>query len=1047
MNNNTARRTVRWRPSLLLLATTSLVPLATVGSVGGAVAAGCSSTGDIVQSQCDSTEVDYRLGAGDITLTVDSVTSARLVFLPDGGASGPINATLNIIGTTKIDRPDYSAVLFNTDGTGRDQASISVFAGPDVEITGDGQFGAIFLNNRGTGPVSLETAATVLAKGDGQNGIWMRSGEGAVLLNNSGDVTSEKDRGLYADGNGLANAPGGGGIAPADIRIINSGNVKAATRGIRTANWLGLSAIENSGTVDALRNQALITWSNKGTSSITNSGTVISRDNHAIQAISSDGPAIIVNSGSATSRDNPNEQNETTGQHGLFARANAVGDVSITNMAAGKVDSIEVGIRGEVRQSGDISIVQAGQVMAAQQGIQALSADGAVSVTNSGTVTAAWAGVELDGTTNSLMNSGMVTSGSTSQAAIVTGDGDTTIKNSGAIANTGGAEAIMFGNGTNRLVLDAGTSVIDGVVQGGKGNDHLVLDVDAEADLSLLLIGASGQFRGFEFLEKTGNGVLTVTDDGTGFSGTTHVRGGTLRLDGVLGGTGSMLVVDDAGILNGIGGVGGDAAFSGIVSPGNSIGTLTVAGDVAFNTGSTLQVEVAPDGTSDLLAVGGAATISGDGTTLDVTILPGAPPQTAPVYTVLRADGGVTGQFATVTDATLPDLDLVARYTATEIQLVFEGATDGNLSPKEIHPSALGAGMQGAVLFGETLRRRGGLVANQLSGSSQGATARSALLGFVERPAPESRALPAHALAADMPSLPSEAFAAPRDRWAVWGAVLGQDLSVDADGATPGWDAQTGGLAFGFECHFEGLAFPTLAGLAFGYARSSVDSGASDADIDAFHIGAYAATRAGALTLSGALAYAWQDYAFERVIPVAGTRVIAEGDTDGQTFVASAEAFYDMSHHLGAGWPGQGLRFGPLATIDAVHGEQDGFTETGAGILDLTVSGTSADQVVTGLGIGFGVDRAMGATLVSLDGRVAWEHVFGDRSISTVSAIPVANAVFTSGSAPVSRDRLAVGVGAAIAFTDTISTELRYDGAFADTGNDHQGTASLTIRF
>ncbi len=664
-------------------------------------------------------------------------------------------------------------------------------------------------------------------------------------------------------------------------------------------------------------------------------------------------------------------------------------------------------------------------------------AEGSVTVSGAGSIWSAASSFSIG-----QMGTGDLTVSDDGQVEVVSGTGTITIAQ-----QAGSTGVLNIGAPAGQTAAGAG-SVKAQTINFGAGDSRLVFNHTDESYVFSADISNDGVVEHY-----AGTTIFTGALQHTGG---TLLKGGTMLINGEIAGT-----VDVSG-----GVLGGSGSFSnltvengGIVSPGNSIGTLTVAGDVAFNAGSTLQVEVAPDGTSDLLAVGGAATIATTGTTLDVLGLPGDFPQASPTYVVLRADGGVTGQFATVRD-NLPDLDFTQTVAATEVQLSYvqtqtpggggnggTGGDNGGLSPKEIHPSALGAGMQGAVLFGETLRRRGGLVANQLSGSSQGATARSALLGFVERPAPESRALPAHALAADMPSLPSEAFAAPRDRWAVWGAVLGQDLSVDADGATPGWDAQTGGLAFGFERHFEGLAFPTLAGLAFGYARSSVDSGASDADIDAFHIGAYAATRAGALTLSGALAYAWQDYAFERVIPVAGTRVIAEGDTDGQTFVASAEAFYDMSHHLGAGWPGQGLRFGPLATIDAVHGEQDGFTETGAGILDLTVSGTSADQVVTGLGIGFGVDRAMGATLVSLDGRVAWEHVFGDRSISTVSAIPVANAVFTSGSAPVSRDRLAVGVGAAIAFTDTISTELRYDGAFADTGNDHQGTASLTIRF
>ncbi|MEM9592081.1 MAG: autotransporter outer membrane beta-barrel domain-containing protein [Pseudomonadota bacterium] len=298
-------------------------------------------------------------------------------------------------------------------------------------------------------------------------------------------------------------------------------------------------------------------------------------------------------------------------------------------------------------------------------------------------------------------------------------------------------------------------------------------------------------------------------------------------------------------------------------------------------------------------------------------------------------------------------------------------------------------------------------------------------LGFVERAAP-----------------------ALTDGWMVWGGILGQDVSVDGSRDAAGWDASTGGVTFGVERQFDAGVFPALAGLAFGYTQSSVNSEGSNADVDAFHIGAYAATRAGALSLSGAFAYAWQDYDFERVIPLPGTRVvIPEGDTIGRTLTGSVGAFYDLASYLGPELARPGLRIGPLATLDAVHGEQDGFTETGAGILDLTVSDTDGYQVVTGLGIGFGLDRAVAQRHVSLEGRVAWERVFGDRSITTSSAIPFANAVFSGSSASQSRDRLAIGFGAIIGLGETVSTELRYDGAFAASGNDHRASLSLSVAF
>ncbi|MEO1020430.1 MAG: autotransporter outer membrane beta-barrel domain-containing protein, partial [Pseudomonadota bacterium] len=124
-----------------------------------------------------------------------------------------------------------------------------------------------------------------------------------------------------------------------------------------------------------------------------------------------------------------------------------------------------------------------------------------------------------------------------------------------------------------------------------------------------------------------------------------------------------------------------------------------------------------------------------------------------------------------------------------------------------------------------------------------------------------------------------------------------------------------------------------------------------------------------------------------------------------------------------------------------------GFTETDAGILDLTVSDTSSDQVVTGLGIGVGFDRTIGTTQVSLEGRLAWERIFGDRSITTLSAIPIADATFATSSARAARDRLAVGLGAIFAIADDTSAEFRYDGSFAGSDSDHAGSLSLTMRF
>ena len=68
--------------------------------------------------------------------------------------------------------------------------------------------------------------------------------------------------------------------------------------------------------------------------------------------------------------------------------------------------------------------------------------------------------------------------------------------------------------------------------------------------------------------------------------------------------------------ISGTGTIGGNLAVASLLTPGNSIGTLTVGGNLTLTAGSTLQVEVNDAAQADLLRVTG--TVSLGGATLDV---------------------------------------------------------------------------------------------------------------------------------------------------------------------------------------------------------------------------------------------------------------------------------------------------------------------------------------------------------------------------------------------------------------------------------------------
>ena len=84
------------------------------------------------------------------------------------------------------------------------------------------------------------------------------------------------------------------------------------------------------------------------------------------------------------------------------------------------------------------------------------------------------------------------------------------------------------------------------------------------------------------------------------------------------------------------------------LSPGNSIGTITVAGNLTFGAGSQYLVEVSP-AAADRTNVTGTATLAG---TVLATFAPGS--YITKQYTILSATGGRTGTFSTLTTTGLP---------------------------------------------------------------------------------------------------------------------------------------------------------------------------------------------------------------------------------------------------------------------------------------------------------------------------------------------------------------------------------------------------------
>lgn len=634
--------------------------------------------------------------------------------------------------------------------------------------------------------------------------------------------------------------------------------------------------------------------------------------------------------------------------------------------------------------------------------------------------------------------------------------------------------------GTGPLELVAG-----GTLQATNGNRTLPNDIMLDEARLLTISGSSSLALNGVI---SGSGALTIAVDPgemvalngeNTYTEATAVYSGTLVVDGSIS-SDSPVTVNNGAALGGTGRVGSTLIENGAtIRPGNSIGTLTVDGQYTQAAGSVYEAEITNDTAtaqrSDLIVVTGTAIL--DGGNVHVSgdsgeYCPGTTTDFDSHFTILTADGGVTGSFDSISDTdsgdlkfltpvlTTPDASSVAFFLQLE-QTFFESITETRNQAEVARAlDAISAGQGGdlgkVILRLQARPTEAGKRAafDQLSGELFGtlpglgvqlASDKYRLLAQRMRPAAASASgtfLSASSSAETTADWPDETIV--RGQSPVWTehntstldgwlSGFGQGATVNGDGNAGEFRYSFGGGSFGL---FGNIDESTRGGLFASFGGFNVDASRNTHSIDAtdYQFGLFLTHHRDSDYWLAAVSYGFATNETERQIQFGSINRTATAD-----FYSHTPSGY-LEYGLTGNWGGWALQ--PFAALTWAHFSREAFTETGADSLNLSVSheSTSSLQVLAGavLSREFGLDNG---TTLTPQLRAHWRHQFLDVASTTTSTF--AAGPITVPGASFGDDTVYIGPGLFWHISPDANFFFSYDAQISESHVAHGGSGGF----
>jgi len=277
-----------------------------------------------------------------------------------------------------------------------------------------------------------------------------------------------------------------------------------------------------------------------------------------------------------------------------------------------------------------------------------------------------------------------------------------------------------------------------------------------------------------------------------------------------------------------------------------------------------------------------------------------------------------------------------------------------------------------------------------------------------------------------------------------WGKGFGYFGHQDARSTFTAYDTRIYGTMLAYDAP---ILPNTRAGLGLGYAHSIIDGKTYDADLnfDTYQATAYIGHEMGPLFIHGSASAGWNDYHGERHIVFPGIDRRAKSKYTGEDYTAFSETGYHFFI--------KEMTLTPIASLQYSRVNVSGYTEKGAGDINLKVERQGYDFLESGLGAKIERDFSchLGVFVPELHAKWLYE-ISNPKMEQSAAFLPAGSPLFTTPGLSIDRNTLNVGTGLTLLSCEcgrtTWSVEGVYDYYRRDDGfSANQGMVRVTFGF